>query len=124
VVLDEAQNTTPEQMKMFLTRLGFGSKAIVTGDPSQTDLPRGLRSGLGDALELLSDIRGIGVSRFTDTDVVRHPLVADIVRAYDARDRIRAQYRDAREGRGADGGGRDAEAASTPAGTGTGSALD
>jgi phosphate starvation-inducible PhoH-like protein len=94
-------------MKMFLTRLGFGSKAIITGDPSQTDLPRGLRSGLADALELLSDIRGIGVSRFTDTDVVRHPLVAEIVRAYDARDRIRAQYRQERETReAAERGGR------------------
>jgi phosphate starvation-inducible PhoH-like protein len=130
VVLDEAQNTTPEQMKMFLTRLGFGSKAIVTGDPSQTDLPRGIRSGLADALELLSDIRGIGVSRFADTDVVRHPLVADIVRAYDARDRIRAQYRDARRAGDGDpasnGGGGDGAADPAPAaaGTGPGSALD
>src|SRR5437667_10343696 len=75
VILDEAQNTTVEQMKMFLTRLGFGSKAIVTGDPSQSDLPRGQRSGLRDALDLVDGIRGIGVSRFTDADVVRHPLV-------------------------------------------------
>jgi phosphate starvation-inducible protein PhoH and related proteins len=106
VILDEAQNTTPEQMKMFLTRLGFGTKAVITGDPSQTDLPRGLRSGLADAIDLLSGIRGIGLCRFTDADVVRHPLVADIVRAYDARDRARSEARAAREARprGEDGG--------------------
>jgi len=91
VILDEAQNTTPEQMKMFLTRLGFGGKAVITGDPSQTDLPRGQRSGLRDALDLLGDIRGIGVCWFDDTDVVRHPLVADIIRAYDGRDRARSE---------------------------------
>lgn len=90
VILDEAQNTTVEQMKMFLTRLGFGAKAVVTGDPSQSDLPRGQASGLRDALYLLEGIRGIGVTRFTDADVVRHPLVAAIIRAYDARDRARA----------------------------------
>ncbi len=89
VILDEAQNTTVEQMKMFLTRLGFGAKAVITGDITQTDLPRGMRSGLRDALELLDGIRGIGIARFTDVDVVRHPLVADIIRAYDARDRER-----------------------------------
>ena len=91
VILDEAQNTSVEQMKMFLTRLGFGAKAVVTGDPSQTDLPRGQPSGLRDALHLLEGIRGIGVTRFTDTDVVRHPLVAEIIRAYDARDRARSE---------------------------------
>jgi phosphate starvation-inducible PhoH-like protein len=91
VILDEAQNTTPEQMKMFLTRLGFGAKAVVTGDPTQTDLPRNVRSGMLDALELLEGIRGIGVCRFTDADVVRHPLVAEIVRAYEARDRARTE---------------------------------
>jgi phosphate starvation-inducible PhoH-like protein len=96
VILDEAQNTTVEQMKMFLTRLGFGAKAVVTGDPSQTDLPRGLRSGLRDALDLLEGIRGIGVAWFSDADVVRHPLVAEIVRAYDARDRARSEARDPR----------------------------
>ncbi len=89
IVLDEAQNTTPEQMKMFLTRMGFGSKAVVTGDPTQTDLPRGQRSGLIDSMELISGIRGIGRVDFTDTDVVRHPLVAALIRAYDRRDRIR-----------------------------------
>jgi phosphate starvation-inducible PhoH-like protein len=97
VILDEAQNTTPEQMKMFLTRLGFGSKAVVTGDPTQTDLPRGIRSGMLDALDLLEGIRGIGVSRFTDADVVRHPLVAEIVRAYDQRDRARFEERERRD---------------------------
>jgi phosphate starvation-inducible PhoH-like protein len=91
IILDEAQNTSVEQMKMFLTRLGFGAKAVVTGDPSQTDLPRGQPSGLRDALHLLEGIRGIGVTRFTDTDVVRHPLVAEIIRAYDARDRARSE---------------------------------
>jgi phosphate starvation-inducible PhoH-like protein len=94
IILDEAQNTTGEQMKMFLTRLGFGSKAIVTGDPSQTDLPRGMRSGLVDVLALLEDIRGIATVRFTDADVVRHPLVAAIIRAYDARDRERFAVRE------------------------------
>jgi phosphate starvation-inducible PhoH-like protein len=98
VVLDESQNTTPEQMKMFLTRMGFGTKAIVTGDITQTDLPRGQRSGLRDALELVQDIRGIGIVQFTDADVVRHPLVAALIRAYDARDRSRSE---AREGRAA-----------------------
>ena len=89
IILDEAQNTTPEQMKMFLTRMGFDSKAVITGDVSQTDLPRGQRSGLRDALELVDGIRGIGICPFTDADVVRHPLVAALIRAYDARDRVR-----------------------------------
>lgn len=93
IVLDEAQNTTPEQMKMFLTRIGFGSKAIITGDPSQTDLPRGQHSGLRDALELVEGIRGIAVAKFTDVDVVRHPIVAALIRAYDARDRRRFELR-------------------------------
>ena len=86
VILDEAQNTTGEQMKMFLTRLGFGSKAIITGDPSQSDLPRHIRPGLREAVELLAGIRGISVCRFTEADVVRHPLVQEIIRAYDRRD--------------------------------------
>jgi phosphate starvation-inducible PhoH-like protein len=84
IILDEAQNTTPEQMKMFLTRMGFGSKAVITGDITQIDLPGGAQSGLIHATRLLSNIEGIGVSRFTDVDVVRHPLVQRIVRAYDA----------------------------------------
>lgn len=86
VILDEAQNTTPEQMKMFLTRLGSSSKAIVTGDVTQVDLPEGRKSGLSDAVNLLAGITGIGFCTFTDIDVVRHPLVAKIVRAYEARD--------------------------------------
>jgi phosphate starvation-inducible PhoH-like protein len=84
VILDEAQNTTPEQMKMFLTRIGFGSRAVVTGDISQVDLPRGAGSGLVEAASVLADVPGIAFSRFTSTDVVRHPLVARIVEAYDA----------------------------------------
>ncbi|MBP0598822.1 PhoH family protein [Herbaspirillum sp. LeCh32-8] len=84
IILDEAQNTTPEQMKMFLTRIGFGSKAVITGDVTQVDLHHGQRSGLVDALGVLSNVRGIAFSRFTSADVVRHPLVARIVDAYDA----------------------------------------
>jgi phosphate starvation-inducible PhoH-like protein len=85
VILDEAQNTTPEQMKMFLTRIGFGSKAVVTGDVSQIDLPRTQLSGLIDAERVLKRVQGIAMSRLTSADVVRHPLVARIVDAYDAR---------------------------------------
>jgi phosphate starvation-inducible PhoH-like protein len=84
VILDEAQNTTREQMKMFLTRIGFGSKCVVTGDVSQIDLPSGVPSGLVDAAEVLKDVKGIAFTRFTAADVVRHPLVARIVEAYDA----------------------------------------
>lgn len=83
VILDEAQNTTTQQMKMFLTRLGENSKMIITGDPSQVDLPRGVRSGLVEALDFLAGVQGIHVTRFTDKDVVRHELVARIIRAYD-----------------------------------------
>lgn len=86
VILDEAQNTTIEQMKMFLTRIGFGSTAVVTGDMTQIDLPRNVKSGLKDALEVLRGVDGISFTFFTARDVVRHPLVAKIVRAYDARD--------------------------------------
>ncbi len=84
VILDEAQNTTPEQMKMFLTRIGFGSKAVVNGDVSQIDLPRGMPSGLVEAAEVLRRVKGIAMTRFTAADVVRHPLVARIVEAYEA----------------------------------------
>jgi len=84
VILDEAQNTTPEQMKMFLTRIGFGAKAVVTGDVSQIDLPKGALSGLIEAERVLKRVKGIAVTRFTSADVVRHPLVARIVDAYDA----------------------------------------
>ena len=84
VILDEAQNTTPEQMKMFLTRIGFGSKAVITGDVTQIDLQRSQRSGLVDAVEILEKVRGIAFCPFTSADVVRHPLVARIVDAYEA----------------------------------------
>ena len=84
IILDEAQNTTSEQMKMFLTRLGFGSKVVVTGDVTQTDLPYGKRSGLAEALEILKDIPEIGMVHLTSKDVVRHELVQRIVDAYDA----------------------------------------
>lgn len=96
IVLDEAQNTTPAQMKMFLTRMGYGAKVVITGDITQTDLPAGQRSGLRDALDLVREIRGIGTIEFTDADVVRHPLVAALIRAYDARDRARFEAREAR----------------------------
>ena len=83
VILDEAQNTTPEQMKMFLTRIGFGSKAVITGDVTQIDLPKGVPSGLKHAIRILDGVRGIEITRFTSKDVVRHPLVARIVDAYE-----------------------------------------
>lgn len=96
VILDEAQNATSEQMRMFLTRLGFGSKAVVTGDVTQTDLPPGARPGLKEAEELLSGIEGISCCRFTDADVVRHPLVQKIVVAYERSDQRRAEARERR----------------------------
>jgi phosphate starvation-inducible PhoH-like protein len=85
VILDEAQNTTSEQMMMFLTRLGFGSKAVITGDVTQIDLPAGATSGLVEARDLLRGVEGIAFIHFTDRDVVRHPLVQDIIRAYESR---------------------------------------
>ena len=87
IILDEAQNTTPEQMKMFLTRLGFGSKAVVTGDITQTDLPNKSKSGLIQATKVLKDIEGIGQIILSDKDVVRHELVQRIIRAYDKFDK-------------------------------------
>jgi phosphate starvation-inducible PhoH-like protein len=84
VVLDEAQNTTTEQMKMFLTRLGHGSKAVITGDITQIDLPAGKTSGLVEAMQIVSDVRGVCVVRFNERDVVRHPLVQAIVKAYES----------------------------------------
>jgi phosphate starvation-inducible PhoH-like protein len=84
IILDEAQNATSEQMKMFLTRLGFGSKAVITGDPSQTDLGYGQKSGLSDATKILAGIEDIAIHRFTDRDVVRHRLVQKIILAYEA----------------------------------------
>ena len=86
VILDEAQNTTVEQMKMFLTRIGFGSKAVVTGDVTQTDLPAGKPSGLRHVIDVLRNVEGIGFNFFESRDVVRHPLVQRIVRAYEARE--------------------------------------
>ncbi|WP_058486949.1 PhoH family protein [Defluviitalea phaphyphila] len=83
IVLDEAQNTTPEQMKMFLTRIGFGSKAVITGDITQVDLPFGKKSGLTEALKVLKNIEGIGISLLSKKDVVRHPLVQKIIHAYE-----------------------------------------
>ena len=85
IILDEAQNTTPEQMKMFLTRIGIGAKAVVTGDVTQIDLPKGHKSGLKEAIEVLRDVRGIAFTQFKKEDVVRHPLVARIVDAYEKR---------------------------------------
>ena len=83
IILDEAQNTTPEQMKMFLTRMGFGSKTVITGDVTQVDLPRGAKCGLVEARDLLEGVRGIAFSTFKSEDVVRHPLVQRIVDAYE-----------------------------------------
>ena len=98
IILDEAQNTTQEQMKMFLTRMGFRSRIVVTGDPSQIDLPRGKRSGLTEAVEVLEGIGDIAVMRLTHQDVVRHELVQAIVRAYDAHARrAKEDYHDGRD---------------------------
>ena len=83
IILDEAQNTTPEQMKMFLTRMGVGSKVVVTGDVTQIDLPERTRSGLVDALHVLKQVKGIAQCYFTEKDVVRHRLVQEIIKAYD-----------------------------------------
>lgn len=97
IILDEAQNTTVEQMKMFLTRIGFNSKAVITGDPSQIDLPRNVRSGLKHAIEVLKGIEEIGFTFFEASDVVRHPVVAAIVNAYDAYDKAQALKKQALE---------------------------
>ncbi|MDR1076776.1 MAG: PhoH family protein [Xanthomonadaceae bacterium] len=94
VILDEAQNTTIEQMKMFLTRLGFGSTAVITGDMTQTDLPKHVKSGLRDAIEVLRGVEGVSFTLFESRDVVRHPLVARIVSAYDRRDAMRPARED------------------------------
>ncbi len=83
IILDEAQNTTPEQMKMFLTRIGIGAKAVITGDVTQMDLPKGQKSGLVEARRILADVRGLAFTEFDASDVVRHPLVARIVAAYE-----------------------------------------
>lgn len=97
VILDEAQNTTPEQMKMFLTRLGFGSRAVITGDITQVDLPRGHKSGLAQALDILSSIEEIHITKFTSKDVVRHHLVQKIVEAYDVFDEEQAALQEKRK---------------------------
>ncbi len=86
IILDESQNTTPEQMKMFLTRIGFGSTAVITGDLTQTDLPKGAKSGLSQALHVLDNVKGIGSTHFIASDVVRHPIVQRIVEAYNKYD--------------------------------------
>jgi len=95
IILDEAQNTTSEQIRMFLTRIGFGSKAVVTGDVTQVDLPQGKTSGLREAQQLLSKIEGIRFVLFDERDVVRHPLVQSIITAYDGLDREREREREA-----------------------------
>ena len=91
IILDEAQNTTPEQMKMFITRLGFGSKAVVTGDLTQIDLPVKKKSGLVQAMDVLKDVEGIGINKFTEKDVVRHELVQRIIKAYEKFDEAQEQ---------------------------------
>ena len=93
VILDEAQNTTAVQMKMFLTRLGNDAKMIITGDLTQIDLPAGITSGLNDAVKTLAGVEGVAFVEFTDADVVRHPLVARIIRAYDAQGKKRQAAR-------------------------------
>jgi phosphate starvation-inducible PhoH-like protein len=107
VILDEAQNTTSEQMKMFLTRLGDGSQAVITGDVTQIDLPSGTESGLVEAVRILRSVRGIGFMRFEPADVVRHPLVQSIVQAYDKakNDKARNAGREASKGRKEPAGG-------------------
>lgn len=97
VILDEAQNTTHEQMKMFLTRLGYGSKAIITGDITQVDLPRGKKSGLASASRILDGVEGISFMRFSSIDVVRHPLVQRIIDAYELDDKKRQEAKEERE---------------------------
>lgn len=98
IILDEAQNTTPEQMKMFLTRIGYGSKAIVTGDITQIDLPGDKRSGLKEAMKILGGIEGIAFCKFTDKDVVRHPLVQAIIKAYAKYDEEKERKKRGRNG--------------------------
>ena len=94
IILDEAQNTTPEQMKMFLTRIGFNSKVVVTGDLSQTDLPEGKKSGLAEAVKILKDIDGIAIHQFSEKDVVRHKLVQKIIVAYEKYENERKNFKE------------------------------
>ena len=100
IILDEAQNTTPAQMKMFLTRIGFGSKVVITGDSTQKDLPAGQTSGLDVAMKVLKKIDDIGFCQLTSKDVVRHPLVQQIVQAYDAYEKKQKPERPARRRNG------------------------
>ncbi|PWD85755.1 PhoH family protein [Ignatzschineria cameli] len=109
ILLDEAQNTTIEQMKMFLTRIGFGSTAVITGDASQVDLPRHVKSGLKHALDILENVDGISISHFSSVDVVRHPMVAKIIDAYEKADKIE---RERAEMKAAINAARDAEKSS------------
>jgi len=97
IILDESQNTTLEQMKMFLTRIGFGSTAVITGDITQVDLPRGTKSGLGHVIQVLKDVPGIGFTHFQSKDVVRHPLVQRIVEAYDLFEQLQEAEREERK---------------------------
>ena len=99
IVLDEAQNTTPEQMKMFLTRIGYGSKAVITGDITQIDLSEGKKSGLSEAADILNGIEGIDIITLTNKDVVRHPLVQKIILAYEKHDSAVAKRREERAAR-------------------------
>jgi phosphate starvation-inducible PhoH-like protein len=96
IILDEAQNTTPEQMKMFLTRLGFGSKMVITGDVTQVDLPNGVRSGLRIITDILQDVEDISFMELTAEDVVRHRLIGDIVKAYEKYDEAKTAPRNLR----------------------------
>ncbi len=116
VILDESQNTTREQMKMFLTRIGFGSTAVITGDPSQIDLPRGQASGLRHAVEVLDKVSGISFTRFGAKDVVRHPLVQRIVEAYDDHEAEQEAEQAARKQARAQRSDRDAPDQQTPSG--------
>jgi phosphate starvation-inducible PhoH-like protein len=100
VILDESQNTTREQMKMFLTRIGFGSKAVVTGDITQVDLPRGIQSGLRHVLDVLEGVEGIGLTHFANSDVVRHPMVQKVVDAYDKFETAEKKRKDAQYAEG------------------------
>ena len=105
IILDEAQNTTREQMKMFLTRLGFGSKIVVTGDVTQIDLPDGKASGLKEAMRVLQDVEGVGICRLTNEDVVRHMMVQRIVEAYEKYEKTRGGQEEPRRNNGYDRAG-------------------
>ncbi len=105
-ILDEAQNTTPAQMKMFLTRMGEGTRMAITGDPTQVDLPTGVKSGLSEAISILRDVPGIGFTRFDERDVVRHPLVGRIVAAYGAAEAVRTGQSRRPAGKDVDGTGK------------------